>query len=213
MLEPIQQKIPIEDIQDGVVMMKDGSMRAILMTTSTNFALKSTDEQDALISKYQAFLNSLDFSVQILVISRKLDVSDYLVMLEQKRKEQPNELLRIQISEYIDFVKNLIQVSNIMSQSFFVIISLAKIEKKEGGLLEKFGLNQRKSPGDHAKSDEDLKAQLWQRVEYVASGLSGLGLKAAPLNTQEVTELFYHLYNMGTEEKAMAPEEKKQISN
>lgn len=206
---PIQQKILVEDIQDGVVTLKDGGLRAILMTTSTNFALKSTDEQDALIAKYQGFLNSLDFSLQILVISRQLDISDYLVALEQKRKEQPNELLKIQISEYIDFVKNLIQVSNIMSQSFFVVIPLSRVEKKDGGFLDKLGLSKKSTQTNENKSLDDLKSQLWQRVEYVASGLAGMGLKATPLNTQEITELFYHLYNMGLAEKPAfaSPEE------
>ncbi len=213
---PVQQKIQIEDIKDGVVTLKDGQLRAILMTSSTNFALKSADEQDALIMKYQDFLNSLDFPLQILVISRRLDISDYLVALEQKRKEQPNELLRIQISEYVDFVKNLIEVSNIMSQSFFVVVPLSRIEKKEmstaAALMDRLGLN-KKSNDPQDKSDEDLKAQLWQRVDYVVSGLTGMGLKAVPLNAQEITELFYHLYNMNLEEKPAfaATEEKAKI--
>jgi len=212
---PVQQKIYLEDVKDGVVLLKGGNLRAILMTSSTNFALKSADEQDALILKYQSFLNSLDFPLQILIISRQLDISDYLATLEQKRKEQPNELLKIQISEYVDFVKNLIEVSNIMSQSFFVVVPLSQIEKKEGGgaagFLDKLGLFNKKPQADQQKSDEDLKAQLWQRVEYVVSGLTGLGLKAVPLNTQEITELFYHLYNMNLEEKpafATAEDEK-----
>ena len=211
---PVQQKIYLEDIKDGVVVLKGGNLRAILMTSSTNFALKSADEQDALILKYQSFLNSLDFPLQILIISRQLDISDYLATLEQKRKEQPNELLKIQISEYVDFVKNLIEVSNIMSQSFFVVVPLSQIEKKEGagaaGLLDKLGIFNKKPQAEQEKSDEDLKAQLWQRVEYVVSGLTGLGLKAAPLNTQEITELFYHLYNMDLKEKpAFATTEEK----
>lgn len=203
---PVQQKIYLEDIKDGVVSLKGGNLRAILMTSSTNFALKSADEQDALILKYQSFLNSLDFSLQILIVSRQLDISDYLAALEQKRKEQPNELLKIQISEYVDFIKNLIEVSNIMSQSFFVVVPLSAIEKKEGaggaaGFLDKLGIFNKKPQAEQQKSNEDLKAQLWQRVEYVVSGLTGLGLKAVPLNTQEITELFYHLYNMDIKEK------------
>jgi len=211
MPESVQQKVLIEDIQEGTIVMRGDSLRAILMTSSTNFALKSTDEQDALITKYQALLNSLDFPIQILVLSRKLDISDYQAALEQRKKEQPNELLKIQITEYVEFIKNLVQVSNIMNQSFFVVIPLAKVEKKEGGFIERLGLFQNKSASDQTKSLDDLKAQLWQRVEYVVSGLAGLGLKAVPLNTQEITELFYHLYNMGLEEKpTFAAEEEKE---
>lgn len=197
---PIQQKIYIDDIQDGVIFTKDGNLKAVLMTTSTNFALKSTEEQDAIILKYQSFINSLDFPVQILAISRHLDISDYVLALEQKRKEQPNELLRIQISEYIDFIKNLIQVSNIMAQSFYVVVPLSRVEKKEGGIIEKLGLFNKKEAGQEQKTIEELKSQLWQRVQYVASGLGSIGIKAVPLNTQELTELFYRLYNMGSKE-------------
>lgn len=204
---PIQQKIPIEDIRDGVLVLKDKELRAVLLSTSVNFALKSTDEQDALIYKYQMFLNSLDFPVQVLIISRQLDTTSYMTMLEQKRKEQPNELLRIQIAEYIDFVKNLVQISNIMTQSFLVIIPLSHIEKKEGNIIEKLGLFQKKPASNQDKSLAELKIQLWQRVEYVSSGLAGLGLKAVPLNTQELTELFYRLYNMGVVEKPVMPVE------
>jgi len=208
---PVQQKIIIDDIQEGVVVLAGGGgLRAILMTSSTNFALKSADEQDALISKYQMFLNSLDFSLQILIISRQLDISDYLAALDQKSKEQPNELLKIQISEYIDFIKNLIDVSNIMSQSFFVVVPIANVEKKESeGLLGKLNFLSSKKSSNENKSTDDLRAQLWQRVEYIVSGLAGMGLKSIPLNTQEITELFYHLYNMGATEKPALVKETK----
>jgi len=150
--------------------------------------------------------------VQILVLSRKLDISDYLATLEQKKKEQPNELLKIQITEYVDFIKNLVQVSNIMNQNFFVIVPISQAEKKETGFMNKLSFLSKKNTQEEKKSIDELKAQLWQRVEYVASGLAGIGLKAVPLNTQEITELFYHLYNMGLEEKPTfpAPEKKEE---
>lgn len=195
----IQQKIEIEDVQEGVIVLKDGSLRAILMTSSVNFSLKSTEEQDALIYKYQSFLNSLDFPLQIVTVSRTLDISDYIALMEQKRKEQTNELLRIQIAEYQDFVKNLVQVGNIINQSFYVVVALLKIENKESGFLEKLGIGQTTTQQE-TKSLDELKTQLWQRVEYVSSGLLGAGIKSTPLNTEEVVQLFYHLYNMGTKD-------------
>ncbi len=198
---PVQQQIQIEDIQDGIIVLKGGGLRAILLTTSINFSLKSTEEQDALIYKYQGVINSLDFPLQILIISRQLDISTYLVALEQKRKEQPNELLRIQIAEYTDFIKNLVQMSNIMSQTFLVVVPLSPVEKKEGGFIEKLGFLKKTDNKNQTKSLEELKTQLWQRVDYVVAGLNGLGVKAVPLNSQEITELFYHLYNMGLKEK------------
>lgn len=200
----VQEKIEIEDIKDNIVFLKDGGLRAILMTTAINFSLKSTDEQSAAVFQYQAFLNSLDFPVQILVTSRRLDIAPYLTALEQKQKEQENELLRIQISEYIDFIKNLTQANNIMNQTFYVIVPLSRTEKKEAGLLEKLGLFQKATTAEQQKSVEELKTQLWQRVDYVIAGLASFGIKAAPLNTQEATDLFYHLYNMEAKEKAVA---------
>ncbi len=196
----IQQKREIEDVQEGVIILKDGSLRAILMTSSVNFSLKSTEEQDALIYKYQGFLNSLDFPLQIVTISRTLDISDYLNIMEQKRREQANELLRIQIAEYQDFVKNLVQVGNIINQSFYVVVTLLKIENKQSSWLEKLGLGEKKNSQQEIKSLDELKTQLWQRVEYVTSGLAGVGIKSTPLNTEEIVQLFYHLYNMGTKD-------------
>ncbi len=197
MPSPVQQKIMIEEIKDGVVVLKGGDLRGVLMASSVNFSLKSTDEQDSLIFKYQSFLNSLDFPVQILMVSRHLNIDGYLASIEQKRKEQANELLRIQIAEYLDFIKNLVQVGNIMDQSFFVIVPLARVEKKESGIIEKLGLFQGPK-NEEAKSFDELKTQLWLRLEYVAGGLAGMGIKSAPLNTEEITQLFYRLYNMGT---------------
>lgn len=193
----MQQKITIEEVKDGVVVLKNGDMRGILMASSVNFSLKSTEEQDSLIFKYQGFLNSLDFPVQILMVSRHLNIDEYLSSIEQKRKEQTNELLRIQIAEYFDFIKNLVQVGNIMDQSFYVVVPLSKVEKKESGLAEKLGLF-KKSGDEEIKGFDELKTQLWQRLEYVSGGLAGMGIKSAPLNTEEITQLFYRLYNMGT---------------
>ena len=193
---PVQQKIIIEEIKDGVVLLPGGDLRGILMASSVNFSLKSTEEQDSLIFKYQGFLNSLDFPIQILMVSRHLNIDEYLASIEQKRKEQINELLRIQISEYFDFIKNIVQVGNIMDQSFYVVVPLSKVEKKESGIAEKLGLV-KKPQNEAAKNFDELKTQLWQRMEYVSGGLAGMGIKSAPLNTEEITQLFYRLYNMG----------------
>ena len=205
MPSPVQQKIIIEEIKDGVVVLKGGDLRGVLMASSVNFSLKSTEEQDALIFKYQSFLNSLDFPVQILMVSRHLNIDGYLASIEQKKKEQTNELLRIQIAEYLDFIKNLVQVGNIMDQSFFVVVPLARVEKKEGGIIEKLGLFQNAKNTETVKSFDELKTQLWQRLDYVSSGLAGMGIRSAPLNTEELTQLFYRLYNMGMKNIATMP--------
>lgn len=192
----IQQKIIIEEIRDGVVVLQGGDLRGILIASSVNFSLKSTEEQDSLIFKYQSFLNSLDFPIQILTVSRHLNIDGYLASIEQKKKEQSSELLRIQIAEYLDFIKNLVQVGNIMDQTFYVVVPLSKMEKKEAGVLEKLGLVQKQGT-EEIKGFDELKSQLWQRLEYISGGLSGMGIKSAPLNSEEITQLFYRLYNIG----------------
>lgn len=201
---PTQQKIIIEEIKEGVIVLKGGDLRGILMASSVNFSLKSTDEQDSLILKYQSFLNSLDFPIQILMNSRHLSIDGYLASIEQKKKEQANELLRIQIAEYLDFIKNLVQVGNIMDQSFFVVVPLGRVESKNENAIEKLGLFQKKE-SQETKNFDELKTQLWQRLEYVAAGLAGLGIKSVPLNTEEIVQLFYRLYNMGTKTAPTAP--------
>lgn len=209
MAAPVQQKIAIEEIKEGVAILKGGDLRGVLMASSINFSLKSTDEQDSLIFKYQSFLNSLDFPIQILMVSRHLNIEEYLASVEQKRKEQDNELLQIQIAEYYDFIKNLVEVGNIMDQSFFVVVPLARVEKKESGIIEKLGIFQSSKPkgNEETKSFDELRVQLWQRLEYVSSGLAGIGIKSAPLNTEELTQLFYRMYNMGSKNVPATPKE------
>src|SRR4030042_2968843 len=206
----VLKKIPIADIKDNVVIMKDTSLRGVLMTNSLNFSLKSTEEQDAITYRYQDFLNSLDFPLQILIVTRKFDVSDYLVMLEKKRNEQDNELLKIQVSEYIDFIKGLTQLVNIMSTYFYLVVPFSPSEeakkKAEGkgisgnitGLFSGFG---KKDAQQKIQSYDELRTGLWQRMEYISSGLSAIGLKTVPLNNEDLLELYYRMYNPDAKEK------------
>src|SRR3989304_9585630 len=129
-----QQLIDVEAIRDGVVILKSGETRAILMFSSVNLALKSQDEQDALIYQYQNFLNGLDFPVEFVIHSRKLEISDYLTTLAETLKTQDNELLRIQTEEYIDFIRNFVAMQNIMSKTFYVVIPY-QITDREGVAL------------------------------------------------------------------------------
>jgi len=124
-----QDFVPIKEVRDGVVILKDGSMRAVLMVSSLNFALKSQDEQESILFQFQNFLNSLDFSVQFFVQSRELDIRPYLNLLEERYRAQTEDLMRIQVREYIGFVKNFIENSDIMSKSFFIV-------NKKGGKRE-----------------------------------------------------------------------------
>jgi hypothetical protein len=168
-----------------------------MLVSSINFDLKSTDEQDAIIQQYQGFLNSLDFSTQILISSRRLNIEPYLDFLGEKEKKQTNELLKLQISEYRNFIKNLTEISNIMTKLFYIVVPFSPIENKEGGIFDKVSsiFSPKQEISRKKENFETYKNQLWQRVDHVISGLSGIGLKIVPLKTEEIVELMYNSYN------------------
>ena len=195
-----QAHIPIAEIRQGVIILKDGSLRAILMVGTVNFDLKSAPEQEALIYSYQNFLNSLDFPIQILIQSRKIDLSGYLRKLEQILKETNNALLKIQIEHYINFVSHLLKAANIMNKTFYVVIPYhPPFHKKPRTFLEKisslFGGRTLKMT---QQQFEKYKKELMQRVNVVSQQLGSMGLRSVQLTTQEIIELLYNSYNPGT---------------
>ncbi|MFZ2621217.1 MAG: hypothetical protein WAX85_01835 [Minisyncoccia bacterium] len=199
-----QEFVPIKEVRDGIIVLKSGSMRAIVLASSLNFSLKSEDERNAIILQFQDFLNSLDFAVQISIESRRLDIRPYLALLEDRYKEQINELMKIQTREYIEFVKKFTETTNIMTKSFFVVVSYdpAIISMKSGMMS---GLFQKKSnaqeTADKKAGFEENKTQLEQRVSVVEQGLSRCGIRVIRLGTEEVVELFYKIFNPGDTEK------------
>jgi hypothetical protein len=199
-----QEFVPIKEVRDGIIVMKDGSMRAIVLSSSLNFALKSADEQEAIIYQFQNFLNSLDFSVQISIQSRQLDIRPYLATLEKQYADQLNDLLKIQIKEYIQFVKSFTESQNIMSKTFFVVIPFTPTVLGPGGdsALGKFLPNNKKEKSTE-KSDnfEENRTQLEQRISIVQQGLMRCGIRSASLGTEEAIELFYKLFNPGDTDK------------
>lgn len=203
-----QKYVDVEEIRDGVIVLKSGSLRAVLMVSSINFDLKSTEEQDAIIGQYQNFLNSLDFPVQIIVSSRKLNIKPYLEFLTAKESQQTNELLRLQISEYMNFIKNLTEVSNIMSKFFYIIVPFSPVEAKEGGLFGKLSaiFNPRQVVAQKRELFGTYENQLWQRVDHITAGLSGIGVKVTALNTGEIIELLYNSYNPTVYTKSITKE-------
>jgi type IV secretory pathway VirB4 component len=188
--------------------MKDDSIRTILMASSLNIALKSQDEQEAIIAQFQNFLNSLEFSTQFYVQSRRLDIRPYLALLEEKEKEQVNELMKIQTKEYIDFIKNFTETTNIMSKSFFIVVPYtsnigAGVERRWSA-LSVFGGNtspQTKNTKEWLENFEESKTQLEQRIAIVEAGLSRFGIRVALLGTEEIIELFYKIFNPGEIDK------------
>lgn len=192
-----QRYVEVEEIKDGVIILKNGSLRSILLVSSLNFDLKSAEEQDAIILQYQRFLNSLDFPVQTIISSRRFDIGPYMEILKDRENQQQNELLRLQISEYQNFIKNLAEVSSIMSKLFYVVVPFSPVEDETKGLFDRLTamFNPRYTVLERREFFETYKNQLWQRMDHVAFGLSGTGVKTAPLNTEEIIELLYNTYN------------------
>jgi hypothetical protein len=201
-----QDFVPIKEIRDGIVILKDGSMRAIVMVSSVNFALKSSDEQQAIIMQFQNFLNALDFSVQISVQSRQLDIRPYISMLEGRYKNELGDLMKIQIREYIQFVKNFVDQTNIMTKTFFVIIPFSPtiISGQSNPLSNFIG---GKKPENTKMGDrfEENRTQLEQRIGAISQGLTRCGIRSVQLGTEEIVELFYKTFNPGDMEKPIIP--------
>jgi hypothetical protein len=207
-----QNFVPIQEVRDGVIILKNGGMRSIVLASSLNFALKSSDEQASVLMQFQNFLNSLDFSVQIFIQSKKLDIRPYLALLEERYKEQPTELMKIQVQEYIGFIKAFVENTNIMTKSFFVVVpydppimnaSANPVSKLLG--FGKSSSNSGSSSANSAANDKfnEYRSQLEQRVAVVEQGLVRCGVRAAELGTEEVVELFYKIFNPGDTEKPM----------
>jgi len=191
--------VPITDIREGVVILKNGSLRMLLEVSSINFELRSADEQVAILQSFQRFLNSTDFPLQIVIGSRKLDIEPYLKTVDGIAESTENELFKIQVSEYARFIKELSSLSNIMSKKFYVVIPFYIFEKPEvSGLIQSLKglINPKVVPKE--LTDEQFntyKNQLLQRAELVYGGLVGLGLKIRALEDEELKKLYYELYN------------------
>ena len=202
---PTQQFLEIEQIREGVVILKDKSLRGILMVSSLNFALKSEDEQNAIVYGFRDFLNSLDFYCQILVRTTRLNITGYLDRLKELEEKQENELLKIQTKGYREFITSMIKEGVIMTKTFYVIIPFYP------GPLEspKFGGKKTRDQKPVSLTEEAFqrhKIQLWQRMEFVAAGLKRCGLQAMPLITNELIELFWSFHHPRESEFGYFPE-------
>jgi type IV secretory pathway VirB4 component len=194
---PTRAYLDVAEVKEDTVILKSGTLRAILAVSAINFDLKSTEEQEAIIAQYQNFLNSIDFPLQILISSRKIDMQNYLDFLSDNEKSQSNELLRLQISEYRSFISQLASVSNIMEKNFYIIVPFSPIENTERGFFSNIEslINPQKNILDKRENFETMKSQLLQRVDHVTTALSGIGLKMVLLKTEELIELMFDSYN------------------
>lgn len=195
--KPTQLFVPVKEVRDGVIVLKDGGYRGVLMCSSINFALKSDDEQRAVIGGFQTFLNTLDFSVEVVIHSRKMDIRPYLALLEERVALQSTELMRIQVREYIQFIKNFIEGSEIMTKLFYIIVPYEPAAAGKVADSLPFLGGKKKTAGGAPTDFETDRAQLNQRISLVIGSLAGTGLRAVPLGTEEIVELLYRSFNLG----------------
>ncbi len=204
-----QHFVDIQEIRDGVVILKDGSMKAVIMTSPTNLALKSQDEQQATLSSFQSFLNSLEYPTEIVVQSRKLDISPYIESLQDNSRKITNDLLRIQAREYIDFIQLLGERMNLVTKYFYVVVSYYPSSlagnKKGGGMGDIFKIFNQAQPANFGYEEFQVeKAQLDQRVAVIIGGLERMGLPSKELNTEELIVLYQNVYNPSQTQKALS---------
>lgn len=187
-----QEFLEISQIRNGVIILKNDSLRSVLMVSSVNLSLKSTEEQQAIINQFQSFLNSLDFTCQIIVQSRKVNLTGYIEMIKDWEKEQDNELLRHQTQSYRKFIQKFVKEESILTKKFFVVVPYDFHHTPGSSLTE--------------ENFKRLKKQLTQRMEFVALGLRRCGLQAAPLTSSELIELFWSLHHPKESETGYYPE-------
>ena len=212
MLTSTQRYLPIAEIRNDTVLLKNSGIRGVLQVEALNFNLKSETEQQGIISGYESFVNTLGFPLQIVVRSAKMNIDPYLLSLRELASKQQNELLRAQTYGYANFIERLIDVADIMQKRFLVVVPFDQSERKKTLLEQFFGWL---SPDDSsAKAAErynrfnSVSHQLKERVQLVQSGLENIGLTSKRLNTQELIELYYSIYNPKTsEEQKLGKEE------
>lgn len=206
-----QQFLEIQDIREGVLLLKNNAIRGVLMVSSINFALKSEEEQTAIVYAFQSFLNSLDFFCQIVIQSRNINITPYLDSLKDLEERQTNDLLKRQTTSYREFIKQMVVGDTVMTKNFYVVVPYSLMEifglKGAGNQFNLF--KPQTTQQQEQMKDDDFqrcKSQLWQRMEYLAMGLKRCGLEAVPLTTPELIELFWSIHHPDQAEIGYYPE-------
>ncbi len=198
-----QEFVPIKEVRGGVMVLKGGSLVGVMLASSLNFGLKSADEQRAILAQFQNFLNSLDFTVQFFVQSRKLDIRPYIALLDDRLKAQTDDLMKIQVREYIDFIKTFTERANIMSKNFFIVVPYSPPVLDVSKTLQQkiFGGTNLSAKESEEAGFEEHRTQLEQRMSIVEQGITRTGVRTITLGTEEVIELLYKEFNPGELEK------------
>ncbi len=195
---PTQQFVPVKEVHDGIVVLKDGALCSVMLVSSINLSLKAYDEQRAVLMQFQNFLNTLDFPIEIVIQSRRYDIRPYILTLENRLREQSEQLLQIQTREYIDFIQSFSDQVNIMRKSFFIVVPyIPPILSQKGGISKVFSFLKGSTAAQTVADFEEQRTQLEERMSVVEQGLTRLGLRLAQLGTQEIIELLYKTFNPG----------------
>lgn len=196
-----QDFVPIKEVREGILLLKDGGLRAVILANSVNLSLKSGEEQKATIMQFQNFLNTIDFPVQINVQSRRLDIRPYLLLLENRMKVQNEPLLKLQTKEYLEFIKNFTESVSIMTKSFFIVVPYTEKGSAPSNttIFSRFfkKKNKEEMKLDEKIDFEEKRSQLEQRVSVIQQGLNRCGIKSAQLGSEEAIEVFYKVFNPG----------------
>lgn len=201
-----QQFVPVEEINNGIIRLRDGGLRAILSVFAINIALKSEEEQRSTILEFQNLLNTLEFPIQIVIQSRKYDIRPYLESLRKRLDQQKEELLQIQTREYIGFIEQFNENVNVMAKHFYVVIpytSPALGSPSDQGIIERIGgvFNTKNKLQESAIRFEEERNQLEQRVAVIRDGLARVGLRSEQLDTAAAIEVFYKIFNPGEDQR------------
>lgn len=204
-----QEHLEIEDIKDGIVVLKDGSCCLVLATTAINFGLLSEKEQDATIYAYAALLNSLNFSIQIVIRSARKDISAYLGLLEERENKEERKLIKDQIGKYRQFIQETVQKNNVLDKKFYVIIPMTSLEMGVSKTIEQslnFNKFNRQKPSSFDKTVlvQQAKINLYPKRDHLLRQLARLGLKTKQLESQELIRLFFNVYNPESSGQPMA---------
>lgn len=201
-----QDFVPVKEIRDGIVVLNTDELRALVLVNPINLSLKTDDEQRAVFGQFMSFLNSLDFSTQIVVQSRRLDITPYLLVLEKKYESQTEPLLKIQTKQYIEFIKDFTDQNSIMTKNFIIVVPYGTEVfgfEKSGFFSKLFGSSKKGADAQERKDFEEARTQLEQRIGLVQGGLSSCGLSSSVLNSDEVTDVLYKVFNPGDRRKAI----------
>lgn len=201
-----QDFVPIRDVRNNVVVLKNGQLCTVLIASSINFALKSMDEQRAILQQFQSFLNTVDFSVQFYTQSRRLDIEPYLQKLQGRESQQDNDLMRIQLREYIQFIRTFVTEVDIMSKNFFVVVPYTPMQVDLKGNFGSIFMGAKKNTSVEENKLQENLMQLQQRVSLVEQGLNRIGVRTIALKNEELVELYYHIFNP-LEAKSKAPQQ------